>query len=207
MTFAPEITHQKHLVLSGRILGAVRRVQWTFSIHSAYLLKSQSESKKLSWSVWISIIHYFRDFFHHSAVGSIVMSMFKCFHDNQYLETWDIYFWTWINGKMYFESQILVQSIRHFQTTFTFQYFELGNNITFSGNTSAPEMFEYLSNTGRIQHLGPKVYPSQIKFKLEDNISLQSLPLDCTRMCIFFLSRLRETMWSLILYVVCSMCM
>ena len=29
-------------------LGAVRGVQWTFSIHSAYLLKSQSENKKFS---------------------------------------------------------------------------------------------------------------------------------------------------------------
>ena len=43
-----EITHQKHL-------GAVRGVQWTFSIHSAYLLKSQSENKKLIWSVQIFI--------------------------------------------------------------------------------------------------------------------------------------------------------
>ena len=42
---------------SGRSLGAVRGVQWTFSIHSAYLLKSQSESKKLSWSVWMYIMH------------------------------------------------------------------------------------------------------------------------------------------------------
>ena len=32
-----------------RSLGAVRGVQWTFSIHSAYL----SENKKFSWSVWI----------------------------------------------------------------------------------------------------------------------------------------------------------
>ena len=37
-----------------RSLGAVRGVQWTFSIHSAFLLKSQSENKKLSWSVWMS---------------------------------------------------------------------------------------------------------------------------------------------------------
>ena len=37
-----------------RSLGAVRGVQWTFSIHSPYLLKSQSENKKLSWSVWIN---------------------------------------------------------------------------------------------------------------------------------------------------------
>ena len=36
-----------------RCLGAVRGVQWTFLIHSAYLLKSQAENKKLSWSVWI----------------------------------------------------------------------------------------------------------------------------------------------------------
>ena len=36
---------------TSRSLGAVRGVQWTFSIHSAYLLKSQSENKKLSWSV------------------------------------------------------------------------------------------------------------------------------------------------------------
>ena len=47
VTFARAITHQKHLVRSGRSLGAVRGVQWTFSIHSAYLLKSQSENKKL----------------------------------------------------------------------------------------------------------------------------------------------------------------
>ena len=53
VTFARAITHQKHLVQSGRSLGAVRGVQWTFSMHSAYLLKSQLESKKLSWSVWI----------------------------------------------------------------------------------------------------------------------------------------------------------
>ena len=34
---------------------ALRRgVQWTFSIHSAYLLKNQSQNKKLSGSVWIS---------------------------------------------------------------------------------------------------------------------------------------------------------
>ena len=32
---------------------ALRRgVQWTFSIHSAYLLKNQSQNKKLSGSVW-----------------------------------------------------------------------------------------------------------------------------------------------------------
>ena len=40
---------------TSRSLGAVRGVQWTFSIHSVYLLKSQSENKTLSWSVWI---HY-----------------------------------------------------------------------------------------------------------------------------------------------------
>ena len=51
MTFAHAITNQKHLTQSGRSLGAVRRVQWTFSIHSAYLVKNQSENKKLSWSV------------------------------------------------------------------------------------------------------------------------------------------------------------
>ena len=33
---------------TSRSLGAVRGVQWTFSIHSAYLLKSQSENKKLT---------------------------------------------------------------------------------------------------------------------------------------------------------------
>ena len=53
VTFARAITHQKHLAQSRRSLGAVRGVQWTFSIHSAYLLKSQSENKKFSWSVWI----------------------------------------------------------------------------------------------------------------------------------------------------------
>ena len=37
-----------------RSLGAVLGVLWTFSIHSAYLLKNQSENKKLSWSVWMS---------------------------------------------------------------------------------------------------------------------------------------------------------
>ena len=36
-----------------RSLGAVHAVQRTISIHSAYLLKSQLENKKLSWSVWI----------------------------------------------------------------------------------------------------------------------------------------------------------
>ena len=40
---------------TSRSLGAVRGVQWTFSIHSAYLLKSQSDNKKLSWSVWTNI--------------------------------------------------------------------------------------------------------------------------------------------------------
>ena len=35
---------------------ALRRgVQWTFSIHSAYLLKNQSQNKKLSGSVWICV--------------------------------------------------------------------------------------------------------------------------------------------------------
>ena len=38
---------------TSRSRGAVRGVQWTFSINSAYLLKSQSENKKFSWSVWI----------------------------------------------------------------------------------------------------------------------------------------------------------
>ena len=38
---------------TSRSLGAARGVQWTFSIHSAYLRKSQSENKKLSWSVRI----------------------------------------------------------------------------------------------------------------------------------------------------------
>ena len=38
-------------------LGAVRGVQWTFSTHSTYLLKSQSENKKSSWSVWIYFNH------------------------------------------------------------------------------------------------------------------------------------------------------
>ena len=37
---------------------ALRRgVQWTFSIHSAYLLKNQSQNKKLSRSVWIAVIN------------------------------------------------------------------------------------------------------------------------------------------------------
>ena len=40
---------------TSRCLGTVHGVQWTFSIHSTYLLKSQSENKKLSWSVWIEI--------------------------------------------------------------------------------------------------------------------------------------------------------
>ena len=47
MTFAHAITHQKHLVQSGRSLGTVCGVQWTFSIHSVYLLKSQSETRNL----------------------------------------------------------------------------------------------------------------------------------------------------------------
>ena len=38
---------------TSRSLGAVRGVQKTFSIHSAYLLESQSENNKLNWSVWI----------------------------------------------------------------------------------------------------------------------------------------------------------
>ena len=49
VTFACATTHQKHLAQSGCSLGGVRGVQWTFSIHSAYLLKSQSENKKFSW--------------------------------------------------------------------------------------------------------------------------------------------------------------
>ena len=53
--FACAITHQSHLMQSGCSLGAVRGVQWTFSIHSPYLLKSQSENKKFSYSVWIYI--------------------------------------------------------------------------------------------------------------------------------------------------------
>ena len=53
VTFAHAIMHQKHLAQSGRSLGTVRRVQWTFSIHSAYLLKSQSENNKFSWKVWM----------------------------------------------------------------------------------------------------------------------------------------------------------
>ena len=57
VTFARATMHQKHLAQSGRSLGAVRGVQWTFSIHSAYLLKSQSENKKFSCSVWIAIIN------------------------------------------------------------------------------------------------------------------------------------------------------
>ena len=40
---------------TSRRLGTVRGVQWIFSIHSAYLLKSQSENKKLRWRVWILI--------------------------------------------------------------------------------------------------------------------------------------------------------
>ena len=54
MTFAHAVMYQKHIAQSGRSLGTVRGVQWTFSIHSAYLLKSQSENKKFSWSVWIN---------------------------------------------------------------------------------------------------------------------------------------------------------
>ena len=49
--FTCVITHQSIT----RSLGVVRGGQWTLSIHSAYLLKSQSENKKLSWSVWIII--------------------------------------------------------------------------------------------------------------------------------------------------------
>ena len=40
------ITHQKYLAQSERSLGAVRGVQWTFSIHSVYLQKSQSEREQ-----------------------------------------------------------------------------------------------------------------------------------------------------------------
>ena len=61
VTFARATTHQKHLAQSGRSLGAVRGVQWTFSIHSAYLLKSQSENKTFSWSVW-NIEKYIKPF-------------------------------------------------------------------------------------------------------------------------------------------------
>ena len=49
VTFTRAITHQKHLAQSGRST----RSAVDISIHSAYLLKSQSEIKKLSWSVWI----------------------------------------------------------------------------------------------------------------------------------------------------------
>ena len=58
MTFARAITHQKHLAQSRRSLGAVRGVQCTFSIHSAYLLKSQSANKKFSFSVWKAVNHF-----------------------------------------------------------------------------------------------------------------------------------------------------
>ena len=44
---------------TSRSLGAVHRVHWTFSIHSAYLLKSQSENKKSSWNVWNMFMHWF----------------------------------------------------------------------------------------------------------------------------------------------------
>ena len=43
-----------HTQSTMRCLGPVRGVQWIFSIHSAYLLTSQSENKKLSRSVWIT---------------------------------------------------------------------------------------------------------------------------------------------------------
>ena len=45
-----------HNKSTSRSLSAVRGVHCTFSIHSAYLLKNQSEHKKLSWSVWIALI-------------------------------------------------------------------------------------------------------------------------------------------------------
>ena len=51
MTFTRAITHQKPLAQSGRSTQSAVDI----SIHSAYLLKSQSENKKLSWSVWILI--------------------------------------------------------------------------------------------------------------------------------------------------------
>ena len=60
VTFERVITHQKYLTQSGRSSGAVRGVQWTFSMHSANLLKSQSEKKKFCWIVWIhsvSLLH------------------------------------------------------------------------------------------------------------------------------------------------------
>ena len=47
VTITFTITQKKHS------LGAVRGVHCTLSIHCGYLLKSQSENKKSSWSVWI----------------------------------------------------------------------------------------------------------------------------------------------------------
>ena len=44
--------YQKLLAQAGRSYVECR---WTFSIHSKYLLKKQSENKKSSWSVWINI--------------------------------------------------------------------------------------------------------------------------------------------------------
>ena len=44
---------RSHIKTTSRSLDAVRRVYLTFSMHSAYLLKSQSENKTLGWSVWI----------------------------------------------------------------------------------------------------------------------------------------------------------
>ena len=51
-------THQRKKIVSAPPGGAVCEVHCTFSIHSAYLLKSQSENKKSSWSVWIWINTY-----------------------------------------------------------------------------------------------------------------------------------------------------
>ena len=47
MTFARAITHQNHLARSGRSLGSVRGVQWTFSIHSTNLLKNPIREQEI----------------------------------------------------------------------------------------------------------------------------------------------------------------
>ena len=49
---------RSHTKSTSPSLGAVPGVQWTVSIHSTYLPKSQSENKKLSWSVWIYVNTY-----------------------------------------------------------------------------------------------------------------------------------------------------
>ena len=65
---------QSGIKSTSRSLGAVRGVQWTFSIHSTYLPKSQSENKKFSWSVWIKskALQTWNSYYHRSYPFTIV---------------------------------------------------------------------------------------------------------------------------------------